>query len=63
MSNPIWEVVEFREKTDKDDIFKVLKNVPIFLELSKKELHEIKKIIHRREYKKGETIFRMGDPG
>jgi len=48
MSNPIWEVVEFRKKTDKDDIFKVLKNVPIFSELSKKELHEIKKIIHRR---------------
>lgn len=63
MGNPIWEVVEFRKKTDKDDIFKVLKNVPIFSELSKKELHEIKKIIHRRKYKKGEPVFRMGDPG
>lgn len=63
MGNPIWEVVEFRKKTDKDDIFKVLKNVPIFSELSKKELHEVEEIIHRREYKKGEPVFRMGDPG
>jgi len=63
MENPIWEVVEFRKKTDKDDIFKVLKNVPIFSELSKKELHEVEEIIHRREYKKGEPVFRMGDPG
>lgn len=63
MSNPIWEVVSFRKSTAADDIFKALKNVPIFSELRPKELNEIEKIIHRREYKKGEPIFRMGDPG
>ncbi len=63
MSNPIWEVVEFRRTEATENIFKTLKNVPIFSDLSKKELGEIEKIIHRREFKKGEPIFRMGDPG
>jgi len=63
MSNPIWEAVESRRSKTADDIFKVLKNVPIFSDLNPKEMNEIEKIIHRREYKKGEPIFRMGDPG
>ncbi|MBU4446029.1 MAG: cyclic nucleotide-binding domain-containing protein [Candidatus Marinimicrobia bacterium] len=63
MKNPIWEVVGSRKNKTTDDIFKALKNVPIFSELNPRELNEIEKIIHRREYKKGEPIFRMGDPG
>ncbi len=63
MSNPIWEVIEIRKGKDRDDIFKVMKNVPIFSELNEKEMEELEKIIHRRGYKKGEPIFRMGDPG
>ncbi|MBN2601684.1 MAG: cyclic nucleotide-binding domain-containing protein [Candidatus Marinimicrobia bacterium] len=63
MSNPIWEAVESRRSKAADDIFKALKNVPIFSDLNPKEMNEIEKIIHRREYKKGEPIFRMGDPG
>lgn len=63
MSNPIWEVIEIRKRKDRDDIFKVMKNVPIFSDLNDKEMEELEKIIHRREYKKGEPIFRMGDPG
>ncbi|RKY59052.1 MAG: cyclic nucleotide-binding domain-containing protein [Candidatus Neomarinimicrobiota bacterium] len=63
MSSPIWEVVSFRGSKKSDDIFNALKNVPLFEDLNPKELKEIEKIIHRREYKKGEPIFRMGDPG
>jgi len=63
MSNPIWEVIEIRKRKVRDDIFKVMKNVPIFSDLNEKEMEELEKIIHRREYKKGEPIFRMGDPG
>jgi CRP/FNR family cyclic AMP-dependent transcriptional regulator len=63
MGNPIWEVVKFRSEETAEDIFKTLKNVPIFSDLNRKELNEVEKIIHRREYKKGEPIFRMGDPG
>jgi CRP-like cAMP-binding protein len=40
-----------------------LKQVPIFSELSPKELAEVEKIVHRRKYKKGEAVIRMGDPG
>lgn len=63
MSNPIWEKIEIRKKKDTDDIFKVMKDVPIFSDLNENEMEELEKIIHRREYKKGEPVFRMGDPG
>lgn len=63
MDSPIWEVVRFRKQRSDEDIFNILKNVPIFSDLNPKELSEVEKIIHRREYKKGEPIFRMGDPG
>jgi len=42
---------------------RVLSSVPIFSDLDGKELIEVEKIVHRRKYKKGEPIFRMGDPG
>ena len=38
-------------------------NVPIFSELTKRELREIEKIIHHRSYQAGEVIFNQGDPG
>lgn len=63
MKNTIWELVEFRKSSQKEDIFKALKAVPIFSDLTQKEFNEIEKIIHRREFKQGEPIFRMGDPG
>ncbi|PIS28669.1 MAG: cyclic nucleotide-binding domain-containing protein [Candidatus Marinimicrobia bacterium CG08_land_8_20_14_0_20_45_22] len=63
MSNPIWEHFEAQSKEKNDNIFKILKTVPIFSDLTSKEIAEIEKIIHRRNYKKNEPIFRMGDPG
>jgi hypothetical protein len=45
------------------DTMRVLAKVPIFSDLDEKELVEIEKIVYRRQYKKGEPIFRMGDPG
>jgi len=63
MSNPIWEHFETQSKEKNDNIFKILKTVPIFSDLTSKEIAEIEKIIHRRNYKKNEPIFRMGDPG
>ncbi|MFA4839077.1 MAG: cyclic nucleotide-binding domain-containing protein [Candidatus Neomarinimicrobiota bacterium] len=63
MKNPIWEYFETRSKEKNDSIFKILKTVPIFSDLTPKEITEVEKIIHRRNYKKNEPIFRMGDPG
>jgi len=63
MISPIWDIAFFKKKKDKGDIFQILENVPIFSDLDERELIEVEKIVHRRQYKKGEPIFRMGDPG
>ncbi len=63
MDNPIWGNGIFRKKKKDDDIFALLKDIPIFSDLIPKEIAEIEKIMHRRVYKKNEPIIRMGDPG
>jgi len=63
MENPIWGDSIFRKSKKKEDIFAVLKQVPIFADLSARELVEIEKIVHKRKYKKSEPIIRKGDPG
>jgi len=41
----------------------ILKSVPIFSELSEKELDIIASEIKRKEFKTGELVFKEGDPG
>lgn len=63
MENPIWGNGIFKKKNKEDNIFTTLKKVPIFSDLTPKELTEVEKIVHRRRYKKNETIIHAGDPG
>ena len=63
MENPIWGDGIFKKKKKEDDIFTLLKKVPIFSDLTPKELAEVEKIVHQRRYKKSETIIHDGDPG
>ncbi len=37
--------------------------MPVFADLSRRELREVERIIHQRDYAVGEAIFQMGDPG
>ncbi len=63
MENPIWSNGIFMKKRKKENIFTILKQVPIFSDLSDRELVEIEKILHKRKYKEGEPVIRKGDPG
>jgi len=63
MENPIWGNGIFKKKKKEDDILTLLKQVPIFSDLSPKELAEVEKIVHRRSYKRNEPIIKTGDPG
>jgi len=63
MENPIWGNGIFKKKNKEDDIFTTLKKVPVFSDLTPKELTEVEKIVHRRRYKKNETIIHEGEPG
>jgi CRP-like cAMP-binding protein len=41
----------------------MLKNIPIFHQLTRNELLEVDQLLHERVYEKGEIIFEEGDPG
>ena len=40
-----------------------LRSIPIFSELSRRELAAVERILHKREYQAGEVIFRQDEPG
>ena len=41
----------------------MLKSIPIFHKLSRKELLEVDELLHERVYEKDEIVFEEGDPG
>lgn len=41
----------------------MLKNIPIFHELTRKEILEVDELLHERVYEKDEVVFEEGDPG
>jgi len=53
----------FRKNNNNDPIQAVLKEVPIFEKLNDKELFQIKRLTHIRDYKLDEPIFKKLSPG
>ena len=45
------------------ELCKVLKNMPIFQDLSRRELAAVVRILHEREYQPDEVIFHENEPG
>ena len=41
----------------------ILKNIPVFRELTRKEILEVDQLLHERAYEKDEIIFEEGDAG
>ncbi len=53
----------FNTPTEEADLKKTLKSIPLFKELTKRDLSALIKIIHNRTFVAGEYIFYKGDPG
>ena len=71
-SNPLWrhvfrrlqESVRRGRKEEETTTSKLLKQVPIFQDLSGRELHKIEQMLYGpRNWRAGETIIDQGDPG
>ena len=64
MKSPLWYDL-FKKMRDPQvfPIMEILKKIPIFEELSSRELKKIIRIIYRRDYQEGELIFKKGQPG
>ncbi len=41
----------------------VLRNIPLFDDLSRRDIATLQRLLHRREYVAGESIFTQGEPG
>jgi CRP-like cAMP-binding protein len=59
----MWGNIFRKEEKKEKNIYSILSDIPIFQDLSRKELRAIERILHRRTYKEGEVIFNEGDPG
>lgn len=59
----MWGNIFRKEEKNEKNIYTVLKKIPIFQDLTKKELKAIERILHHRHYKADEVIFHEGDPG
>ena len=62
MHRALWANVKsfFRPRTP---LIEVLQGLPLFAQLSLRQLQEVERIVHLRTYRGGEVIFHMGDPG
>ncbi len=58
----LWENI-FRKKRHSDRIEEILVRIPVFQDLTPRELKSIKAILYQREYKANEFIFKEGDAG
>jgi CRP-like cAMP-binding protein len=59
----LWANI-FKPRQDfQDTIWSVLKRIPVFDGLNPRDLLQIEKILHEREYRAEERIFLQGDPG
>jgi len=61
-TDSFWGNIFKSNESAKESVRDVLKRVPIFDSLNRKELSAVERILHRREYRAGEVIFYEGDP-
>lgn len=62
MAGSLWKNI-FKSSREKDaETRDILRGIPIFEGLSRRELAAIENILHKRQYRSGETIFRQGEP-
>ncbi|NQU62906.1 MAG: cyclic nucleotide-binding domain-containing protein [SAR324 cluster bacterium] len=62
--NSLWGYIFKDDKSDKDlKVIDILKQVPLFDHLTKRELKTISTLVHSRTYQTGEYVFKKDDPG
>ena len=59
----LWENIFRKERREEQELHELLGRIPLFERLSRRELQVVARILYRRHYAAGETIFRQGDIG
>ena len=63
MSHPVWSNIFKKLKRSQSETEIAIQQVPIFENLKRRELKEISKIVHQREFLKDEYVFKFNTPG
>lgn len=63
IGDALWSNIFKPDQRENESITATLRRVPLFRDMKRTQLREFEKIIHRRKYKAGETIFYEGEPG
>ena len=63
MNATITTLMHFGKRDKKPRFRDTLRSIPIFADLTRRELAAIERILHKREYEPGERIFHQDDPG
>lgn len=61
--NSLWYNFFRKRSAENNSLETLLSRVPIFSQLTDRELRKLSAIVHRREYAAEEFIFSQGDPG
>ncbi len=61
--NSIWHNFFRKRSEETGSLEALLSKVPIFSQLSEREVRRVASIVHKREYSAGEFVFKQGDPG
>ena len=59
----LWENIFKHWNKQENPTKAVLKQIPVFHELSDRQMREIENLCHKRRYKQGETVFKRLAPG
>lgn len=63
MPHPLWDNIFRKHEEEEEDLATILKRVPLFSGVNKRGLKKLEKIVHRRTYRRHETIFRQHELG
>ena len=58
----VWGSI-FRQNRQKDSLTDILRTIPLFADLTQRELKVLEEAVHRRTYQAGETVFVETEPG
>ncbi|MGC2064185.1 MAG: cyclic nucleotide-binding domain-containing protein [Thermodesulfovibrionales bacterium] len=59
----LWANIFKPRQDSQDSVSAVLRRIPVFDSLNARDLLQIEKILHERDYRHEERIFLQGDPG
>lgn len=62
--NPFWgNIFKSLGRDDDGSLYKILKKIPLFSDLTKGEIRKVSNILHDRKYLVDEYVFQMHQPG